>query len=396
MSKILIVGAGFAGLWATLSAAREADRAGTSMEIEMIAPEPYLVLRPRLYEKDPRSLREPLLPLLDRIGATFVPGKVTGIDIFEKTVAIDGGGTRAFDRLVVATGSRLADIPVPGLAEHGFNVDTFDAATAFDEQLKKVAAADGLPGQDTFVVIGGGFTGIELALELRDRIAVHDAALAERARIVLIERADAVGPDLGANPRPAIERALAEAAIELRLGAVLEAVDAAGITLADGERITAATMVSAVGLRAGPLADQLPGEHDALGRVVVDDFLRVPQAPDIFATGDVARAHVDDEGHVALMSCQHALRMGRAGGRNAALDLLGRDLAPYRQPNYVTCLDLGRSGAIFTTGWDREVRAVGMEAKERKIGINRVRIYPPTGTREEILAAAGADPPAVR
>jgi NADH dehydrogenase len=111
----------------------------------------------------------------------------------------------------------------------------------------------------------------------------------------------------------------------------------------------------------------------------------------MFAAGDVARAFVDDT-HLALMSCQHALSMGRAAGRNVARDLLGLALEPYAPPDYVTCLDLGEWGAVFTRGWDRAVQMTGVEAKALKRQINTARIYPPRGERNEILAAVVPPP----
>ena len=93
------------------------------------------------------------------------------------------------------------------------------------------------------------------------------------------------------------------------------------------------------------------------------------------------------------MSCQHALRMGRFAGHNAACELLSLPLQPYRQPRYVTCLDLGASGAVFTAGWQREVRMTGAEAKELKRSINGELIYPPRGGRAALLAAATLDEP---
>jgi NADH dehydrogenase len=119
--------------------------------------------------------------------------------------------------------------------------------------------------------------------------------------------------------------------------------------------------------------------------------LHVRDIPDVFAAGDVARAYTDDS-HVALMSCQHAMPMGRFAGYNAARELMLLPLQPYRQPDYVTCLDLGAAGAVFTRGWDREIVLRDDAAKSKKRMINTERIYPPTGERDAILAMAAIDP----
>jgi NADH dehydrogenase len=200
-----------------------------------------------------------------------------------------------------------------------------------------------------------------------------------------------VGPDLGSKPRPILEAALRDVRVEVRLGASLTAIDAEGVTLDGGERIASRTVLVAAGLAANPLTADLSAERDALGRVIVDDYLRVPTAPDVFAAGDAAHAKVDEEGRSALMSCQHACPMGKHAGYNAARELLGLELRVYRQPGYVTCLDLGDAGAMLTTGWDREVQQTGEETKALKRTINTQWIYPPKGSREDILAASDID-----
>jgi NADH dehydrogenase len=108
----------------------------------------------------------------------------------------------------------------------------------------------------------------------------------------------------------------------------------------------------------------------------------------VFATGDAAKAPRDNVGNYALMSCQHATRMGAFAGHNAAAELLGVPTIPYHQEAYVTCLDLGDAGALFTRGWDRQVEFVGAEAKKLKREINTVWIYPPRAQRDVALASA--------
>jgi len=142
------------------------------------------------------------------------------------------------------------------------------------------------------------------------------------------------------------------------------------------------------GLGAAPLTQQIPAERDNFGRLLVDRDLRVPSVAGVFATGDAARAACDDVGNYALMSCQHATRMGAFAGNNAAAELLGVPTRPYHQKVYVTCLDLGEAGALFTRGWERKVELVGDVAKKTKREINTVWIYPPRAERAAALAAA--------
>lgn len=396
MNDILILGGGFAGLSAAVNAADEIIAHGGDIKVTMVSRDDHLTIRPRLYERDPESLRAPLRPVLDPLDVSFVEGDVREIDTETRSVLIQGrdgvAATLSYDRLILATGSELRRLPIPGLAEHGWNIDSYEPAVAFDRHLRTVARIPGVPGHDTFVIVGAGMSGIEIAAELRPRIEAHsDAETAARARVILIEQADRIGPEFGDDPRPVIEDALRRAEVETRLGASVASVDADGVTLSDGERIEAATTIVTVGLRASDLAEQVPAPRDDLGRLHVDEMLRVEGVPGVYTAGDVARAHVDEE-NVALMSCQHARTMGKYAGVNAARDLLGLPPRPYRQERYVTCLDLGASGAVLTTGWDRKVELTGPEAKTRKQFINTQLIYPPaTSDPDEIRAALRID-----
>jgi NADH dehydrogenase len=293
----------------------------------------------------------------------------------------------SYDRLVVATGSRLFRPNIPGLAEHGFSVDQLDDAIALDRHLHGLADRPALNGRDTVVVAGGGFTGIEAATELPARLR---AILGKDAkpRVIIVDRNSAIAPDMGEGPRPVIEDALRKLGVEAKLGAGVASLDKSGVTLSDGERIEAETVIWAAGFRAAPLTAQIRAERDNFGRLLVDRDLRVPSVAGVFATGDAARAASDDVGNYALMSCQHATRMGAFAGNNAAAELLGVPTKPYHQEGYVTCLDLGEAGALFTRGWQREVTMVGDVAKKTKQEINTVWIYPPRAERAAALASA--------
>ena len=392
--RLVIIGAGFAGMYAALSAARLRDIRGVSpkeLEIALVAPEPTLVVRPRLYEPKPETLTAPLGDVLKAIDVVYVQGSAETVDTKSRVVQVaTAKGTRktlSYDRLVVATGSRLFRPNIPGLAEHGFSVDQLDDAIALDRHLHSLADRPASNRRNTVVVAGGGFTGIEAATEMPARLR---AILGKDAnpRVVIVDRNDAIAPDMGEGPRPVIEDALRKLGVEARLGAGVAALDKSGVTLSDGERIETETVIWAAGIRAAPLTTQVPAERDNFGRLLVDRDLRVPSVPGVFATGDTARAACDDLGNYALMSCQHATRMGAFAGNNAAAELLGVPTKPYHQKAYVTCLDLGAAGALFTRGWDRKVEMVGAVAKKTKQEINTVWIYPPRAERAAALASA--------
>jgi NADH:ubiquinone reductase (H+-translocating) len=392
--RIIIIGAGFAGMYAALSAARQREIQGVSpeqLEIALVAPAPTLVVRPRLYEAKPETLTAPLLDVLESIDVAYVQGSAETINTEARTVEIATakGATKtlSYDRLVVATGSRLFRPNIPGLAQHGFSVDTLDDAVALDKHLHGLAKRPAVNGRETVVVAGGGFTGIEAATEMPARlrdIFGKDA----KPRIIIVDRNIAIAPDMGEGARPIIEEALRKVGVETRLGAGVASLDRSGVTLSNGEHIETETVIWAAGIRAAPLTAQIPAGRDNFGRLLVDRDLRVPGVAGVFATGDAARAACDDEGNHALMSCQHATRMGAFAGNNAAAELLGVPTRPYHQKAYVTCLDLGEAGALFTRGWEREVEMVGETAKKTKQEINTVWIYPPKAERAAALASA--------
>ena len=394
MERLLIIGAGFAGMYAALSAARLRDRQGVSpdtFEIAVVSPEPRLVIRPRLYERAPETMVAPLSKLFDALAIRYEQGRIDTIDSESTSaVAVGPDGMRRslrYDRLVLAAGSQLAKPDIPGLATYGFSVDQIDDAIALDRHLNVLVKRLPSTARDTVVVAGGGFTGIEVATAMPTRLR---AILGPEAnvRVVIVDRNDAIAPAMGPNPRPLIEKALRAVGVETRLGVGVSSLNERGVTLSDEEAIESATVIWAAGLRANPLTEQFSAERDRSGRLVVDRNLRVTEVPAIFAAGDTAQAITDDLGNRALMSCQHANRLGACAGFNAAADLLGVSLEPYQQKNYVTCLDLGPAGAVFTRGWDRQVELSGDKAKAMKREINTKWIYPPPANRAEAYAAA--------
>ena len=395
--KILIVGAGFAGVWGVLGAARVLDNAGvrsSDVEITLISPKPELQIRPRMYESEPQEMAAPLLPLLDAIGVKFVAGSVEQISVQEKTVSVatENGQKRllAYDRLLLTSGSKLNRPPIPGLAAHAFSVDRIEDAVVLDQHLAELARQPDSPARNTVAVVGCGFTGIEVATELPKRLRAlfgADAAV----RVVVIGSQDAIGPDLGPNPRPFVADAFKSLGVEAVLGSGVVSVDADGVHTASGTRIEAKTVIWAGGMRASTLAAQVSSNLDPLGRVEVTPDLRVAERPDVFVAGDVARGLTDDDGHYALMSCQHAIVMGQFGGHNVAADLIGVPTLQYRQPFYATCLDLGDWGGVYSEGWDRQIKLTHAEGKARKQMINTKWIYPPAPNRAEALAAGNPE-----
>lgn len=390
--QILIVGAGFAGMWSALSAARLLDKNNRNeVKISVLAPQAELRVRPRFYEPQVHTMKASLTELFDAVGVNFIKGSADSIDTQGKRVVYTNAQGQSaelhFDRLILATGSAVARPDLPGLNEHAFDVDQIENAALLERHIQSLKDLPDSGTRNTVVVAGGGFTGIETATEMPARLREvlgNDANI----RVIIVDRGPSIGAALGENISPIIAQATTELGVEWQLNSSVAAVDADGVTLANGERIAAKTVVWTVGVRASSLTEQVAGERDKFGRLHVDSNLKVLGQADVFATGDVAYAATDDQGNYAMMTCQHAIALGRSAGNNAAADLLGVAPTAYSQVKYVTCLDLGQWGAVYTEGWDRQIKLVKDEGKQLKTQINTQWIYPPAADRDTALAAA--------
>jgi NADH:ubiquinone reductase (H+-translocating) len=403
MQRVLVLGGGFAGLWAAAGAARKRAELGlgpNTIEIMLVDRSDYHNIRVRNYEPDLSDVVIPLARVLDPIGVRHGRAEVRGIDTTHRAVEVATEGrveAISYDTLVVALGSALARPPVPGLDEHSFDVDTYLAAEKLREHLKDLGSHPPSLARATVVVAGAGFTGIEVATEMPTRLRGLGV---EAPRVILVDGAPVVGATIGDNARPAIVEALAALGIETRLGVRVTAVEECCVTLDSSETIPCATLVWSGGMRASPLAAALTGKPDRLGRIAVDAYMQVEGIARVFAAGDAAWAALDGQ-HPTVMSCQFARPMGRFAGHNATALLAGTPMLPLKLDCYVTVLDLGPWGALYTVGWDRRLVSTGADAKQVKQEINCRRIYPPRSfAPADTLAAAApvvqSPPPQVR
>ncbi len=401
MARILVLGAGFAGLWAAVGAARKLDEIDVraAAEILVVDRNPYHSIRVRNYEVDLSDVAIPLAELLDPIGVNHVIAEVQAIDPAKQEVAVAtarGREVLSYDRLVLTLGSELVRPAIPGLETNGFDVDTYAAAVRLNAHLATLGKLDASPGRSTVVVVGAGFTGIEVAAEMPSKLA---RAHITDPRVILVDPDAVVGATIGDDARPVINEALSALGVETRLGAKVSAVESTGIALTSGEFIPAWTVVWCAGMAANRLTAALAVQRDRYGRLLVDQFMRATGLTKVFAAGDMAACLVDGV-HSTVMSCQFARPMGRFAGHNVTADLFGYPMLPLNIDWYVTVLDLGSWGALYTVGWDRRVYSTGSSAKATKQTINHKRIYPPrTGSRADLFAAAAPTvqaPPAGR
>ena len=390
-ARILVLGAGFAGLWSAVGAARALDEFGIGQDavrVTVVNRDQWHAIRVRNYEPDLSNVRVALDEVFEPIGVERIAGEVVGIDFDSRQITYSVGTVHqslSYDRVVFALGSRLVRPDIPGLGEFAFDVDTYDGAARLNTHIQSLSAQPHSPGRYTALVVGAGLTGIEAATELLGKLR---SAGATAPRVILADHRPRVGSDMGEGACDVIGEALASLGVATRTGAAISAIDPSGATLSTDERIPAATIVWCAGMRANPLTELFPVRRDRFGRVPVDRFMRVKGMAGTFAAGDAAYTIVDDR-HSSVMSCQHARPMGRFAGHNVVCDLVGRPMLPLRIDWYTTILDLGPWGAVYTEGWDRRVVATGAAAKRTKQLINCERIYPPrSGDRRQILDAA--------
>src|SRR5262245_19602838 len=216
MKRILVLGAGFAGLWSAVGAQKKLRELGADQDVQvtMVNRESFHNIRVRNYEADLSDGCVPLNRVLDPIGVETIVGEVTAIDTpnHAVTVRTPAGVDRLnYDRLVIALGSEVAKPPVPGLDAFGFDVDTFSAAKKLEDHLLALPSMTGV-GRSSVVVVGAGATVIEVATELPARLAAIFPE-GEPCQVFLVDRSPDVAPDMGEDARQVIDHALTQLGI---------------------------------------------------------------------------------------------------------------------------------------------------------------------------------------
>lgn len=355
--RILIVGGGFAGMYAAMEMRRLAH-AGHA--VTLVSAENFMQYQPFLPEVasgtiDPRAVVVPLRPLLKH--ATVEVGEVTAIDHQERRVRVripDGATVGLdYDVLVVTAGSWSRVLPVPGLAEHGIGFKTvqeaiylrnhvlarLDVASETEEPERRRSAL-------TFVFVGAGYAGVEALGELedlaRDAMRNYPTLRPREMRWILVEAAGRILPELPEDLAAYARVRLEHRNIEVLLDTRLESAEEGTIRLSDGQAFAADTLVWTAGVKPSPLAGLSGFPVDDRGRIVVDDHLRVAGIPDAWAAGDIAAIPDRTTGGLVPPTAQHAMREGRRLGRNLSATLLGGELAPFVWKNVGGVCSLGR------------------------------------------------------
>src|SRR6266536_1250734 len=303
--RVVIVGAGFAGFHAARSLARLSRLTKGAAELVVVNSTDYFLYLPLLPEVaggilDPRRVSVPLAGNCP--GARLVLGPVDEIDLGARRIGVVAPeGDRdsiTYDRLLLAIGSVNKLLPRPGVAEHAHGFRSIAEALYLRDQLvRQIELADASEDPEerearcTFVVVGAGYTGTEVAAQgqlFTKEAARHRPGLREqRLRWLLVDLAPRVLPALDPRLSRTADRTLSKRGMEIRTGTSVKEATSEGVLLSDGEFVRTRSLVWCVGVRPDPLVERL-GLPTERGRLLVNEYLNVPDHPELFACGDAA------------------------------------------------------------------------------------------------------------
>ncbi|WP_306207414.1 NAD(P)/FAD-dependent oxidoreductase [Actinoplanes sp. RD1] len=367
--RIVIVGAGFAGFETARTLSRLA-RGGA--DIVLLNPTDYFLYLPLLPEVaagilEPRRVSVSLAGALPDV--QVILGEADGFDFSERRVSyVDPDGEKrslGYHRLVIAAGSVNKLLPVPGVTEnaHGFRgipealylrdhitrqIEMADTATSPAEQAART----------TFVVVGAGYTGTEVAAQgvlFTEQLTRHRPQLRGLPRWLLIDTAERVLPSLDQRLASAADDVLRRRGIEVLLRTSVKEAGSEGVRLSNGEFVPTRSLIWCVGVRPDPLVADI-GLEVKQGRLVVDEFLNVPGLPDVYAAGDAAAVpDLTRPGEITGMTAQHATRQGKTVAHNIAASYGQGRRRPYKHHDLGFVVDLG--------GLDSAANPVGVPLK---------------------------------
>jgi len=353
--RVVVVGAGFGGLWAARALAR------APVDVTVLDRHNYHLFQPLLYQVataglEPESIARPVRTILRKQrNVDFRLTEVTGVDLARRELATDGGPI-GYDYLILAMGGETNYFGLDGLRRHAFGLKDIDEAEliknhvlACFEHAMMEPDADRRRALLTFVVVGGGPTGVEMAGALSELIRLvlvkdYPRLNVKDVRVLLLEATDRL---LAAMPAPLAEaaaRKLWDKQVEVRYGAAVADYDGQAVRLKSGEVVPARTLIWAAGVRAASLAAQLGLRTAAQGRVRVEPTLQVAGHPEVYVIGDAA--YVEDDGKPLPMVAPVAMQMAQVAATNIRRGLAGQQPVPFRFRDPGTLATIGRNAAV--------------------------------------------------
>jgi NADH dehydrogenase FAD-containing subunit len=330
MHEILILGAGYTGMVATMALAGRV-KARDDVHVTLVNPHTRFTERLRLHQvATGQTLADLQIP--DRLagtGVAFVQGWVTGIDADAQIVRIDDRFSVRYDTLVYALGSVADTTAVPGVDEFAYTLNSAQDAALLAEQLNRLTTG-------TVVVAGGGLTGVESAAEIAEQYPELDVQLLSRQQ---------PGQMMGERARTRLHAGLERLGVAVHSGADIVKVMADGVALADGAVVAAQAVLWTTGVRVSPLAAAAGFEVDDHGRIVTDASLRSRSHPDVYVIGDAAA--IRQPYGVMHGTCQSGIPTALHAATSITRELKGKQPSPFRFGYVHQPVSIGRHDAII-------------------------------------------------
>lgn len=346
-ADICILGGGFGGLYTALRLSQLPWDGVKKPEIVLVDQRDRFLFSPLLYELLTGELQTweiapPYTELLANTGVRFLQAAIDGIDLATKQVQLQPDQTMTFDRLVLALGGETPLNLAPGVAEHAIPFRTLADAYRLEERLRTLeqSPADKI----RIAVVGAGYSGIELACKLADR-------LGDRGRLRLIELSDQILRNSPEFNREAATKALQNKGIWLDLETKVESIGAETIALeykGQVDQLPVDVVIWTVGTKVPEVLHNLPCKQNARGQLTVNPTLQLVDYPDIFALGDIAESH-DTDGQKVPATAQAAIQQADYVGWNVWASLTGRPLLPFRYQPLGEMMTLGTDDATLTS-----------------------------------------------
>jgi NADH dehydrogenase FAD-containing subunit len=330
MNEILILGAGYTGMAATMGLASRLKRRD-DVHITLVNPQTRFTERLRLHQiASGQTLADFQIPQrLDGTGVDFVQGWVTAIDADAQTVRVDNAITLRYDTLIYALGSVADTAAVPGVDEFAYTLNSAQDALLLAAHLDRLS--DG-----TVVVAGGGLTGIESAAEIAEQHPELD--------VVLLSR-QVPGSMMGERARARLHAGLEQLGVAVRAGVDIVKVMSDGVALDDGEVIATQAVLWTTGVRVSPLAAAAGLEVDDRGRIVTDEALRSVSRPNVYAVGDAAAIR---QGYGVMHgTCQSGIPTAVHAATSIVRELKGKQPKKFRFGYVHQPVSLGRNDAVI-------------------------------------------------
>lgn len=391
MTRVVVLGGGFAGV-ETVRGLESGLRGRTDVEIMLVSDRNYLLFTPLLPQVgsslvEPRHIIQPIRDVRGSRAFRFRRDRVQSID-FERRRVLMAEGMLEYDRLVIAMGGVTPTFGIPGAEEHALGYKWLEDGVLLRDHIIDLAEhADHQPDAAerrrllTVCVVGGGYTGVELIAELQD---LFESYIVPRYRgietadyrLLLVEAGSeilrGVHPTLADRARVKLGRE----GIEIRTGTRVTRVLPGAIEVEDGERIPVGITVWAAGVKGHPALAHLPVEHDKLGRIVVDEHMRVPAYPEVYGAGDAVTVSGRPEASIPIIPA--ALAHGKLVASNILADISGRPLGTISFAAQGMLVSLGERDAVV------EVMGLRFSGYAAWLFWNALHLYKLVGVRKQI------------